>query len=169
MVPFRMPASNSTKGRRTVVASSRRGVVAVAVGIAMLGVAAPVAAGPPLTKRCKSSLMDMAGWSGSGSSFEVSTRPTKAGRNLNADRDTGDYWQDMWNCVDGGYRAARLSNSQGESLYQQLWCHIRYNFDGRFGGETWDLEAHRPPISWARLNDPRHQCNWSDSDGSPSS
>jgi Protein of unknown function (DUF2599) len=149
-----------------------RRLIAVSVGLAVLGIAAPAVAAPQLTKRCKSRYMDMAGWKGSGSSFEVSTRPTEAGRKLDADEHTYDYWRDMWNCVDGGFRGARLSGSQGKSLYQQLWCHIQYDINGWFGGETWDLEARRPPIDWRYMTPRhaiRHTCNWEDGDGSPSS
>ncbi|MGH9000331.1 MAG: DUF2599 domain-containing protein [Acidimicrobiia bacterium] len=140
--------------------------------LTLLALAPAAEARPSLTRMCNSDLIVEAGSTGSGSSFEVSSRPRDAARDLDADGGTDLYWNDMWDCVNGGYRGAGLSDSQGESLYQQLWCHINFEFGGQFGGDTWDLEARRPPIPWDQVRSPRrayeHECNW-DEAGNPSS
>ncbi|MEV0634310.1 hypothetical protein AB0I77_04890 [Streptomyces sp. NPDC050619] len=64
-----------------------------------------------------------------------------------------------------------LTSDQRESLYKQLWCHLKYALPGeKFGGHTWDLEADRPNIPWGDVEGPidvnAHTCNWgSETDG----
>lgn len=148
--------------------SSKLVLVAAVLGASAVAVP-PARARAELQYRCSNrppdqTLMTMTGSKGSGSTYEVSSYPSSHGRSLPADGGTDRYWHDMWECLApaGGYNGARLSPSQGESLYQQLWCHIRYNTFG--GGDTWDLEAHRPPITWDRIRNPAraasHKCNW---------
>ncbi|WP_157902934.1 DUF2599 domain-containing protein [Streptomyces jeddahensis] len=57
---------------------------------------------------------------------------------------------------------ASVSADERESMYKQLWCHVKFNLEGIKGGHTWDLEAAHPNVSWERVNNgvKDHGCNW---------
>jgi hypothetical protein len=118
----------------------------------------------PTDQTCNSKWMSAAGTRGERATFDISLRPTWRARVLLAQGGTDRVWHDLWGCVRGGYPGARLTPAQGESVYQQLYCHIKYGYLPSGGGPTWDLEAHRPPISWDRITNPfkarQHSCNW---------
>ncbi|MDF3148269.1 MULTISPECIES: DUF2599 domain-containing protein [unclassified Streptomyces] len=67
---------------------------------------------------------------------------------------------------------ADLTDDQRDSMYKQLWCHVRYAIGGEIrgeGGPTWDLEAERPNIPWDEITDiseaMEHKCNWGPGQG----
>jgi hypothetical protein len=146
---------------------SRRRLRAAILAIAAVtatGGGAPAQAAVPTDQRCNSPWMSEAGTRGSGASFEISLRPTWKSRVVRANGGTDRIWDALWHCVRGGYPGARLTPAQGESVYQQLYCHVKYGYPPSGGGPTWDLEAHRPPIAWDRITVPinayQHKCNW---------
>jgi hypothetical protein len=71
----------------------------------------------------------------------------------------GSVWGDLQHCVPFN----GLSDSQMDSLFKQLQCHILYHSFGDVGG-SFDLEAWRPDVSANEALDPvnarRHLCNW---------
>ena len=59
-----------------------------------------------------------------------------------------------------------LTDTQRESIYEQLACHARWGKTPVQGGRTWDYEANRPSIGLAAAlgvfptDPPDHDCNW---------
>jgi hypothetical protein len=136
----------------------------LSAAIVAVGASGPAMAAVPTTNSCKNTWIYATGTTGVGAGFVVSARPSIRARLLNAHVWTNTIWDIMWRCVPGGYPGAKVTPAQGESLYQQLYCHIKWGRPPRFGGDTWDLEASRPPISWDRIIGLRkflqHKCNW---------
>ncbi|MEX5636601.1 DUF2599 domain-containing protein [Parafrankia sp. FMc2] len=91
-----------------------------------------------------------------GHTFEVSMWPTltarAAGRNL-----VPELWEAVQACSP---LPKALTETQRSSLYKQLYCHAVFGVDKRLGGETWDLEADREDISWAKVMLGWKRCNW---------
>lgn len=115
------------------------------------------ASGAPTATTCDSPWMSSAGSVGEGAGFEVSFVPTKRARYLA--RGIGAYdsiWGDLQRCT----QLRGLSQTQRDSMYNQMVCHVLYGV-GNLGGPTWDFEAWRPLISgWQALNVADHSCNW---------
>ncbi|MER5210332.1 DUF2599 domain-containing protein [Streptomyces sp. NPDC002838] len=73
------------------------------------------------------------------------------------------YTQQIWDHVTERTPLPQtLTADQVESLYKQLWCHVKFNFEGIKGGHTWDLEAERPNIDSDLVTEDIafHGCNW---------
>jgi hypothetical protein len=136
-----------------------KGLAAGLIIAAALLLAAPATAS---AKDCDSRWMTSAVSSGAGRAFTTSLRPTQAARRFARNRRAWtSMWRDLNRCVDipaSVIGVLRLRNS----LFKQLACHAVFAFNERFGGPTWDLEARRPDISWARVFGGvlRHECNW---------
>ena len=132
-----------------------------------VGAPTPALAKPaPLTTDCKGAYLSKAGTSGRGAGFVVSMLPTWRARVIPAHGGTDVVWAELWRCV----RYPAVTPRQGESLYQQLYCHIKYGYPdprgGYFGGLTWELEASRPVIPWNEVISGvvSHKCNWTSAD-----
>ncbi|MEU3895379.1 DUF2599 domain-containing protein [Streptomyces sp. NPDC045251] len=73
------------------------------------------------------------------------------------------YTEQIWNrAAEKTPLPASVSADERESMYKQLWCHVKFNAEGLAGGHTWDLEAAHPNVSWERVNNgiADHGCNW---------
>ena len=92
---------------------------------------------------------------------EISFTPTEAGLDMPEDQEMPTWQRAFDDCAP---YPQDLSADQGESMYKQYVCHVRYNQGGRRGGDTWDFESWRPNISWDDVLGPidalRHECNW---------
>jgi hypothetical protein len=100
---------------------------------------------------------------GHGRNLVISMTPTTAARVMPPPirllrRTYNQVWDEIWRCV---RYPSGLYGWQGDSLYQQLSCHVAYGI-GRFGGPTWDLETWRPSIGLgsAIALAAAHRCNW---------
>ncbi len=174
-VPFSSGGANSTipsgrvRGALTRIGGEmgRLGFIAATVlaVTTMVGAPTPALAKPaPLTTDCKGAYLFKAGTSGRAAGFVVSMEPTWRARVIPAHGGTDAVWAELWGCV----RYPAVTPRQGESLYQQLYCHIKYGYSSHFGGSTWDLEAFRPVIPWNEVKNGvfRHKCNWTSADRS---
>lgn len=90
--------------------------------------------------------------------FKYVATPTTRSRWGTSNRQVhGEMWADLTRCVP----PPALSPAQRDSLLQQLACHAEYGYHEQFGGPTWDIEAHRPPLppgeEYEALS---HKCNW---------
>jgi hypothetical protein len=118
----------------------------------------------PTLKRCRDSdWMTRTGGLGTGASFVASLQPTFRARVFGRSRNFRgkkylDYiWRDLKRCV---HFPRDLTAAQTESLYKQLACHAQFAVARPLGGNTWDLEAKRPNVSWIRALNPASTCNW---------
>jgi serine/threonine-protein kinase len=152
------------------------GIVAAALitGVGATAAHAQDDAGSPLHP-CSSQWMTKAGaawglsyidWAptpGATNTFMVSLAPT-----LKARRERWRWpsvWQALRQCVEF---PADLSTDQETSLRQQLACHAWFSLRKSWkpwtkehtGGERWDLEAWRAPLSDWQLSVVSHKCNW---------
>jgi hypothetical protein len=138
-----------------------KGLTAGLIVGALLLLAAPASA-EPQRKRCDSRWMTSAVANGAGTRFVTSLTPTRAARqSARSRRAWTSMWRDLRRCVRipaSVIGVLRLRNT----LFKQLACHAVFAFSERLGGPTWDLEARRPDISWARVFGSvlRHGCNW---------
>jgi hypothetical protein len=93
---------------------------------------------------------------GLGHTFEASMWPTvtarTAGRNA-----VPRIWDALQRCTP---LAAGLAQWQRDSMYKQLYCHAVFGVTKQLGGPTWDFEANRPNISWAKVLVGWKRCNW---------
>ena len=63
-------------------------------------------------------------------------------------------WRDMENCLGG---LPPLSDSQYDSMFKQMVCHIAYAVFGG-AGDSWDVEAWREDVSWFTAMNPLNKC-----------
>ncbi|MQY16842.1 hypothetical protein SRB5_70450 [Streptomyces sp. RB5] len=109
-------------------------------------------------------------------SLTVSVTPTSDAFSTGTEERAKEITEDMWAKMQHRIPLpAEVTADQRDSMYKQLWCHVRWDIFTEFpvvgpegGGPTWDLEAERENIPWDEIDDvadvQRHQCNW-DADG----
>jgi hypothetical protein len=56
-------------------------------------------------------------------------------------------WADLNRCAG---MSANMTPEHRHSIYMQMACHARWGVTSRVGGNTWDLEAWRKDVDWAR-------------------
>ncbi|NLT07369.1 MAG: hypothetical protein GXY03_13820 [Solirubrobacterales bacterium] len=56
-------------------------------------------------------------------------------------------WADLNRCA---HLSANMTPEHRHTIYVQMACHARWGATSRIGGNTWDLEAWRKDVSWAR-------------------
>ncbi|OAH10238.1 DUF2599 domain-containing protein [Streptomyces jeddahensis] len=98
-----------------------------------------------------------------GDTLVVTILPTDKAKGLDVAAIVDAYTAQIWDHVTTRLpRPGSVTDDQAESLYKQLWCHVRFNAYGIRGGHTWDLEAERPNIDWELVTEDIaiHGCNW---------
>nr|WSX53973.1 DUF2599 domain-containing protein [Streptomyces sp. NBC_00974] len=98
------------------------------------------------------------------SAVHVSPRPNAFRSwtsNDTAINDMAGLWKEVW---DTTFPWPARTQSQTNSVYEQLYCHAKYSFPdvngNHAGGESWDLETWRPDIGMNEDKMGRTGCNW---------
>jgi hypothetical protein len=95
---------------------------------------------------------------GEGRTFTATMWPTAEARWAGGDA-TEEMWRELQERTP---LPSTLTGAQRESLRMQLWCHAAFGKHPMFGGETWEIESNRRPLTIEQvwIVGLAMKCNW---------